>query len=164
MVNFLNFSPTLNHLHPVQVENCDSNSRLVVDEGGKFSLEKVKQPWIHIGATSRMLCQYWSKAWKLGKPRNLQHNHCVGIRRGCFNVPVWCCRPCVPVWRHERCHYWWLLQQGGVVVSLVVAGVLTGLHHCAVTVWKSVKVLYSLHCHNNDVISFTALSTSETQW
>ena len=26
------FSPTLSHLHPLQVENCDSNSRLVVDE------------------------------------------------------------------------------------------------------------------------------------
>ena len=27
-----NFLPTSNHLHPLQVENCDSNSRLVVDE------------------------------------------------------------------------------------------------------------------------------------
>ena len=36
--NFLSFSPTSNHLHPLQVENCDSNSRLVVDEddNGKF--------------------------------------------------------------------------------------------------------------------------------
>ena len=32
MAIFLNFSRTLNHLHPLQVENCDSNSRLVVDE------------------------------------------------------------------------------------------------------------------------------------
>ena len=29
---FFTFSPTSNHLHPLQVENCDSNSRLVVDE------------------------------------------------------------------------------------------------------------------------------------
>ena len=29
---FFNCSPTSNHLHPLQVENCDSNSRLVVDE------------------------------------------------------------------------------------------------------------------------------------
>ena len=29
---FFTFSPTLNHLHPLQVENCGSNSRLVVDE------------------------------------------------------------------------------------------------------------------------------------
>ena len=39
-----NFSPTSNHLHALQVENCDSNSRLVVDEedNGKFRLERVK--------------------------------------------------------------------------------------------------------------------------
>ena len=41
---FFTFSPTSNHLHPLQVENCDSNSRLVVDEddNGKFGLERVK--------------------------------------------------------------------------------------------------------------------------
>ena len=44
MAIFFNFPPTLNHLHPLQVENCDSNSRLVVDEddNGKFRLERVK--------------------------------------------------------------------------------------------------------------------------
>ena len=43
MVIFVNFSLTLNHLHPLQVENCDGNSRLVVDEddNGKFRLERV---------------------------------------------------------------------------------------------------------------------------
>ena len=41
---FLNLSPTSSHLHPLQVENCDSNSRLVVDEddNGKFRPESVK--------------------------------------------------------------------------------------------------------------------------
>ena len=41
---FINFSPTSTHLHSLQVENCDSNSRLVVDEddNGKFRLERVK--------------------------------------------------------------------------------------------------------------------------
>ena len=29
---FFTFSPTSHHLHSLQVENCDSNSRLVVDE------------------------------------------------------------------------------------------------------------------------------------
>ena len=40
---FFIFHTTLNHLHPLQVENCDSNSRLVVDEDdyGKFRLERV---------------------------------------------------------------------------------------------------------------------------
>ena len=44
MVIFFNFSPTLNHLHQLQVENCDSNSRPVVDEddNGKPRLERVK--------------------------------------------------------------------------------------------------------------------------
>ena len=43
MAIFITFSPTANHLHPLQVENCDSNSRLVVDEDeyGKFMLERV---------------------------------------------------------------------------------------------------------------------------
>ena len=45
MAIFMNFSPTSNHLHPLEVENCDSNSRLVVDEddNGKLRLERVKQ-------------------------------------------------------------------------------------------------------------------------
>ena len=44
MVIFFNFSPTSNHLHPLQVENRDSNSRLVVDgdDNCKFRLERVK--------------------------------------------------------------------------------------------------------------------------
>ena len=44
MVTFFNFSPTSNHLHPLQAENCDSNSRLVVDEddNGKSGLKRLK--------------------------------------------------------------------------------------------------------------------------
>ena len=44
MAILLIFSLTSNHLHPLQVENCDSNSRLVVDEddNGKFRIERVK--------------------------------------------------------------------------------------------------------------------------
>ena len=43
MVIFFNFSPTSCHLHPLQAENCGSNSRLVVDEddNGKLRLERV---------------------------------------------------------------------------------------------------------------------------
>ena len=45
MAIFFNFSPVSCHLRPLQVENCDSNSRLVVDEedDGKFRLERVKE-------------------------------------------------------------------------------------------------------------------------
>ena len=41
---FINFLTASNHLRPLQVENCDSNSRLVVDEDdyGKLRPEKVK--------------------------------------------------------------------------------------------------------------------------
>ena len=45
VVNFFTFSPISSHLHPLQVENCDSNSRLEVDEddndNGKFRLERI---------------------------------------------------------------------------------------------------------------------------
>ena len=43
MAIFFNFSLNSSHIHPLQVENCDSNSRLVVDEddNGKFRLERV---------------------------------------------------------------------------------------------------------------------------
>ena len=43
-MHFVHLPPTSSHLHPLQVENCDSNSRLVVDEddNGKFRLESVK--------------------------------------------------------------------------------------------------------------------------
>ena len=45
MAIFINFSLTLSHLYPLQVENCDSNSRLVVDEddNGKFRIERVNR-------------------------------------------------------------------------------------------------------------------------
>ena len=43
MAIFYNFSPSSNHLHSLQVENCDSNSRLVVDgdDTGKVRLDRV---------------------------------------------------------------------------------------------------------------------------
>ena len=44
MAIFFNISPTSSHLCPPQVENCGSNSRLVVDEddNGKFGFKRVK--------------------------------------------------------------------------------------------------------------------------
>ena len=44
MAIFFNFSLASSLLYPIQVENCDSNSRLVVDEGdnNKFRPERVK--------------------------------------------------------------------------------------------------------------------------
>ena len=44
MAIFFIFKTTSNHLHPLQVENCDSNSQFVVDDDdcGKFRIERVK--------------------------------------------------------------------------------------------------------------------------
>ena len=41
---FFHLPPTSSHLHPLHVENCDSNSQLIVDEddNGKLRLERVK--------------------------------------------------------------------------------------------------------------------------
>ena len=41
-IYLFHLSPTLCHLHPLQVENCDSNFRLVVDNNGKSGLKRVK--------------------------------------------------------------------------------------------------------------------------
>ena len=43
-VIFFNFLTTSCHLRPLKVENCGSNSRLVLDEddNGKFRIERVK--------------------------------------------------------------------------------------------------------------------------
>ena len=40
---FFHLSPAASHFHPLQVGNCDSNSRLVVDENdsGELRLERV---------------------------------------------------------------------------------------------------------------------------
>ena len=42
---FFNFTRTSNHLHPLQVENCDIKSRLVVgeDDNVKSGLERLKK-------------------------------------------------------------------------------------------------------------------------
>ena len=43
-MKLFNFSPISSHLYPLQVDNCDSNSLLVVDEdhNGKSKLERFK--------------------------------------------------------------------------------------------------------------------------
>ena len=40
-LTFFHLAPASSHRHPLQVENCDSNSRLVMDDNGKFRLERV---------------------------------------------------------------------------------------------------------------------------
>ena len=49
MAIFYNFLTTSNHFHSLQVENCGSNSRLVVnDDNGKFRPERVNKYHIQV--------------------------------------------------------------------------------------------------------------------
>ena len=59
MVIVFIFSPTSNHLQSLQVENCDSNSRLVVDEddNGKFRPERVE------GSIIQIVLVYVARCW-----------------------------------------------------------------------------------------------------
>ena len=56
MAIFFTFPPTSNHLHSLQVENCDSNSRLVVDEDDnvKSGLKGLKQDSIVVLSDERV--------------------------------------------------------------------------------------------------------------
>ena len=60
MVIFFNFSPTLSHLYPLQVENCNSNPRLVGDEddNGKLRPERVKRLF-NVGSETEIPGQRW---------------------------------------------------------------------------------------------------------
>ena len=55
MVIFLTFSLTTSYFHPLQVVNCDSNSRLVVDEddNGKLRPERVNKNFQDEGSSYR---------------------------------------------------------------------------------------------------------------
>ena len=60
MAIFVNLSPTSSHFHPLQVEHCDSNSRLVVDEDdtGKLRLERVNVLFRESGQSHGCLSVY----------------------------------------------------------------------------------------------------------
>ena len=75
---FLNFSPTSSHFHSLQVENCDSNSRLVVDENdnGKVMLERV-----NVGPLSVNLAQHQTSI----EPTSIYGRHHLQIQCW-FNV------------------------------------------------------------------------------
>ena len=71
---FLKFLPTLCHLHPLQVENCDSNSRLAVDEddNDKFRLERgnpcaARPAYMRFQALVSSECQAELNVTKIGK-------------------------------------------------------------------------------------------------
>ena len=91
MAIFLIFSPTSIHLHPLQVENCDSNSRLVVDEddNGKFRLEMVKistcRLWLHM-YQHRYITNVSTRAlWALNA-RQFAHLSCILLANSQCNI------------------------------------------------------------------------------
>ena len=80
MIIFFTFSPTLNHFHPLQVENCDSNYRLVVDEddnvkSGLKGLNRKLFPHIFMLLLVEIYCY---KLWhvKQDQPHRVVHSQC----------------------------------------------------------------------------------------
>ena len=86
---FFHFPPTSSHLHPLQGENCDSNSRLVVDEddNGKFRLERVN-------TTSLPVMQGFRDISEIG--RNSRQS-------AIFIVHMWDLSCVIPVYAYNRC-------------------------------------------------------------
>ena len=68
MAIFFNFSPTLNHLHSLQVENCDRNSRLVVDED-----DNVKSG-LKTKISMQLVCQYMAIFFNFSPTSNHLHS------------------------------------------------------------------------------------------
>ena len=74
MAIFFTFSPTSNHFQPLQVENCDSNSRLVVDEddNGKFRMERVKNVHFY---PAEAVSRYWDPQLQVDENYSHLINH-----------------------------------------------------------------------------------------
>ena len=93
MVIFFNFPPISNHLHPPQVVNCDSNSRLVVDEDdyGKFRLERVKlqiSKKKHLVDYRCRICRnFTSPHIREFSGKEIQRKNCCFIKRG-YLIPT----------------------------------------------------------------------------
>ena len=77
MAVFINFSPTSNHLHALQVENCDSNSQLVVDEddNSKFRLERVN----HSVSIHRRHCSGFRAGYQQHNEQSILDTLCVSL-------------------------------------------------------------------------------------
>ena len=112
MLIFFNFPPNSSHHHSLQVENCDTNSRLVVDEddNGKFRPERVD-----IGPATRPILNCYQQCsivscWSPAHPTNMRcsanFETLLGQRRrrwisiGSSRMSRVCC-PLVP---GKQCH------------------------------------------------------------
>ena len=72
-ISCFHLSRTSSHLHPLQVENCDSNSRLVMDEddNGKFRLERVYNTCQRVVSTTFLMRQRFVRALNSAEPVQL---------------------------------------------------------------------------------------------
>ena len=79
MVISFNFSPTSNQLHPLQVENCNSNSRRVVDEddNGKFRLERVNKRFVVFEGQCYLMIFCYKVFFSVVAPRRMPEIHDV---------------------------------------------------------------------------------------
>ena len=85
MAIFVNFLTTSNHLHSLQVENCDSNSRLVVNEdgNGKFRPERVNRRLIHSNWEQNECLNITICTYLLSNQTNMRNVHPLeGVARG----------------------------------------------------------------------------------
>ena len=75
LIIFFNFQTTSNHLHPLQVENCGSNSRLVVDEDdyGELRLEWVNPSDINL------ITGFYPPPTKHGVVRGILLSACLAV-------------------------------------------------------------------------------------
>ena len=73
MAIFLNYIKSSSSHHSLQVENCDKNSRLVVneDDNGKFRLERVKHVNSSVYYKFRILTSYISGSMYISHKRNI---------------------------------------------------------------------------------------------
>ena len=77
MAIFFTFPTTSNHLHPLQVKNCDSNLRLVVDEDDNG---KLPAKWRHLNFRPLEVVSRWRDSQFLKWVKNIQIRQNKGER------------------------------------------------------------------------------------
>ena len=91
VVIFFNFQTTSCHLDPLQVENCGSNSRLVVDQDdyGKFRIQGINQlTWLM--NTICIIFRISDKVWIYGRAEKKCHTSVfeVKVSRVTFELQI----------------------------------------------------------------------------
>ena len=100
MAIIFNFSPTSSHLHPLQVENCGSNSRLVVDE---MTMVNSGSKGLRVGVEKWPFCLgFWRPFCSSVIARNCTH---FGLQH---TASTYCnSRPSKYEYRNQVCTFKW---------------------------------------------------------